>query len=617
MDDAVGHSIQRYFDALYVSADLHRRLSDESGCLSKLKSAIQTLQRRNMTQIDVRLVLGDALHTYAVALREFKHLEEAAVSVREALRLFPPAIPKSEHPYQTARYLQTLGTILTDQGDHSRALPVFQEAVELLDQRNEPDAPHMLSLALNNTGLCARKCGLNDLAISAYQGCIHIRESIMRSQPEDWSIQDQTAGTLSNLSSVLCDLGRREEALEAIDKALAYRWMLIRKTPEPELRVSLAKARHNRAAVLYQMERWVEAVKEYADTIETLMPLLEMEGRSDLRSLVKSATSSQDSAIQRIEEWDVKKADQMYAELIPGERRAMKELTSQWRSAVLSRMLSNWAGLKRTLNQPGAAWLLLEEAIRCIDNIEPNLPLPETNESLIICHRNLGVLLAGMHAFNKAENICAKGREYCLEFGRVGKDPVFTDNYCDLSLCLARSIAAQGKTDQAAAILGELSSLSFEINGLKMTRASMQKAINEIQRHFNSCVDERNDPQLGYYCKCIAFEAQSQRQEEDLVGAARLYEKALDLNHYDETLWINLSVIYAKLKDYHRAMRGCDRALALNSRNGATWLNRGLFCFELQRFADAAASFDKAYELGIIDAGAKAEYCHDIVAGRI
>jgi hypothetical protein len=39
--------------------------------------------------------------------------------------------------------------------------------------------------------------------------------------------------------------------------------------------------------------------------------------------------------------------------------------------------------------------------------------------------------------------------------------------------------------------------------------------------------------------------------------------------------------------------------------------------FEQQHFADAAASFDKAYELGIADAAAKASYCRDIVQGRI
>jgi tetratricopeptide (TPR) repeat protein len=562
-------------------------------------------------------VLGDALHMYAVALREFKHLEEAVIAAREALCLFDSTARSSEHPYQTARCLQTLGTILSDKGDHVQALPAFQKAVELFDEYQESGTAFMLALALNNTGLCARKCGLHDLAISGYQRCIHIRESIVAVQPDDWNTKDQIAGTLGNLSSVLCDMGRKGEALEAIDKAVSYRSKLCQANAEPELRVSLAKARHNRASVLFQMEQWGEAVNEYGHVVETVMPLLELEGRNDLRLLVKAATSSQDSAFRRIEERSMEEADALYTDIVPDERRAMAQCPGQWRGIILSRLLSNWAGLKRALDQSGAAWLLLEEAIGVVEKSDQRIQLSEMTDGLVMFYRNLGALLIGIHAFIKAEEVCAKGREYCVEFGRVGKDTTFTENYCTLSLCLAHAMAAQGKTEQGATILNELNELVLELDDSMKCRISLLRAINDAHSNLKGLVLSGADPQLYFHSQRIAVEAQSQRQAGDFIGAARLYEKALELNQNDEALWINLSVIYAKMKRHQSAMRCCDRAARLNPGNGDTWLNRGLMLFEQQHFADAAASFDKAYELGIADAAAKASYCRDIVQGRI
>jgi tetratricopeptide (TPR) repeat protein len=115
----------------------------------------------------------------------------------------------------------------------------------------------------------------------------------------------------------------------------------------------------------------------------------------------------------------------------------------------------------------------------------------------------------------------------------------------------------------------------------------------------------------------IGFEAQARRQEGDFANAIRLYEKALELNPSDESLWINLSVAYAKLKAHQKAIQCCDKAVALCPDNGTVWLNRGLLLFEQHRFGDAAASFEEAFHLGIEDAENKAAYCRDIVEGRI
>ena len=619
IDDARRDSIQRYFDAVYVSADLHRRLSDEHGCLDKLRAAIHTLQSRDTTRASVRLVLGDAYHACAVAYRDFRHCEEALEEIGKALGLLESTATANEPGWlaERAAWLQTLASILGDQGKHSEALRVFERVIAMLDKPGFEGTPGKLALALNNAGICARNCGLRDMAIAYYQRCIQIRESIVVDQPDVWESKDQIAGTLGNLSAALCKAGQEDGALEAIDKAVFYRSEILRENAEPELRVSLAKARFNRASVLFQMERWSDAVREYAHVVAIVAPLLELEGRSDLRSLMKDATSSQDAALRRIEERSIEEADALYADVVPAERRAMVECPGQRRGVMLARLLSNWAGMKRSMNQMGAAWLLLEEAIGLGEELDRSSQFPETADALIMCYRNLSGLLVFVHAFSKAEAICAKGREYCAEVGRVGTDSISTESYCTITLCLAHATAAQGRPDRGAAILSELNDLVVHLGDSMPWRLSLLQAINEARGKLQDLVSHGADPQLLLHSQCIGVEAQSRRQVGDIEGATRLYEKALELNPSNEALWINLSVAYAKLRRYDEGIRCCDLAIALNPSNGTTWLNRGLLLFERHHFADAEASFTKAQRLGVAEAEAKAAYCRDIVDGRI
>jgi tetratricopeptide (TPR) repeat protein len=249
--------------------------------------------------------------------------------------------------------------------------------------------PFTLALALNNSAITARKCGFHELAIEGYRRCIQIREYILANQPDDWTSRDYLAGTLSNLSAVLCDIGRKGEALETIDQAVLCRSELLRMNAEPELRVTFAKVRLNRASILFQMERWSEAVQGYAQVIDTVAPLMEFEGRSDLRTLIRIAKSSQDTALRRIEERSSEEADAFYTEIVAGERKAMGQGGGNLRCAALSRLLSNWAGVKHALNQPGAAWLLLEEAIGLIENSEQGSQFSEVTDSLIICYQQI------------------------------------------------------------------------------------------------------------------------------------------------------------------------------------------------------------------------------------
>ncbi len=236
----------------------------------------------------------------------------------------------------------------------------------------------------------------------------------------------------------------------------------------------------------------------------------------------------------------------------------------------------------------------------------------------MMSYRNLCALLIELHAFTKAELVCAKGREYYLEFCGSKKSGAMTENFSNISLCMAHAQAAQGKSATARTLLNELSDLVTSMDDSILWRRSMSEAIRDLRsKILSEGIKPENSSTSQYQGLRIGVEAQARRQEGDLTSAIRLYEKAVELNPSDESLWINLSVAYAKLKFYQKAIQCCDKAVTICPGNGTVWLNRGLMFFEQHRFADAAASFEKAFHLGVEEAEAKAAYCRDIVEGRI
>jgi tetratricopeptide (TPR) repeat protein len=264
------------------------------------------------------------------------------------------------------------------------------------------------------------------------------------------------------------------------------------------------------------------------------------------------------------------------------------------------------------------AWLILEEAIGILENTEESNHLLETSSSLMLSYRNLCALLIELHAFTKAEQVCAKGREYYLEFCGSKKSGAMTENFSNICLCMAHAQAAQGKSATARALLNELSDLVASLDDSVNWRCLMSETIRDLRsKILSEGIKPENQSTSHYQGLRIGVEAQARRQEKDLANAIRLYEKAVELNPSDVSLWINLSVAYAKLNVFQKAVQCCDKAVALCPGNGTVWLNRGLMLFEQHRFADAAASFEKAFHLGVEEAEAKAAYCRDIVEGRI
>lgn len=337
-----------------------------------------------------------------------------------------------------------------------------------------------------------------------------------------------------------------------------------------------------------------------------------------MRSLLKDADSSQDSALQRIEERSMEEADALYGDLVESERAAITQCHGQLRAAGLSRLLSNWAGVKRCLNKVGSAWLILDEAIDILESSERSEQLLETQIALMMSYRNLCVLLNELEEFVLSEALCAKARAYYSEFCCANGSNTVAENFFNIGLCMVHAQAAQGKKAAARELLDELSGRVAVLDDSFRWRHQMSKTLRDFVGDVVAKGDELHSPvSRDHQIQCIAFEAQALRNSGDFENAIRLYKKALMLRPEDGVFWNNLSVAYSKSNNHVEALRCCDEGLEILPDSANLWHNRGLSCYAMSDYREAAVSFDKAFDHGIPDAKAQAAYCRGILEGRI
>ena len=214
--------------------------------------------------------------------------------------------------------------------------------------------------------------------------------------------------------------------------------------------------------------------------------------------------------------------------------------------------------------------------------------------------------------------MCAKARAYYSEFCCGKESDSVAENFFNIGLCMVHAKAAQGNASAARELLDELSSSVAALDESVRWRRQIGDTINEFASNVVARGIELNSQEdRQYQIQCIAFEAQTLRNGGDFKTAIRLYKKALELRPEDGVFWNNLSVAYSKCGNHMEALRCCDAGLEILSGNCDLWYNRGLACFSICNYRDAVISFEKAFDLGIPEAKAKAAYCRDIMEGRI
>lgn len=79
--------------------------------------------------------------------------------------------------------------------------------------------------------------------------------------------------------------------------------------------------------------------------------------------------------------------------------------------------------------------------------------------------------------------------------------------------------------------------------------------------------------------------------------AVEYYNKYLDANPFNDTVWFNLGTVQARLKDFDKAIEALEYSIALNGENSSSLYNLAVVYMNLQRYREAAKTFEQFVEV--------------------
>ncbi|MGA5582062.1 tetratricopeptide repeat protein [Streptomyces thermodiastaticus] len=136
---------------------------------------------------------------------------------------------------------------------------------------SDPDLPD-LAMSLNNQSVRLADLGRREEALTAITRAVEIRETLAEQRPD--AFLPDLAGALNNQSVRLAGLGRREEALTAITRAVEIRETLAEQRPDAFL-PDLAGALNNQSNRLADLGRHEEALTAITRAVEIRETLAE------------------------------------------------------------------------------------------------------------------------------------------------------------------------------------------------------------------------------------------------------------------------------------------------------------------------------------------------------
>lgn len=97
----------------------------------------------------------------------------------------------------------------------------------------------------------------------------------------------------------------------------------------------------------------------------------------------------------------------------------------------------------------------------------------------------------------------------------------------------------------------------------------------EYQNDYAFCYDRLDEPQKAIDC----------------------YNKYLDSNPFNDTVWFNLGTVLARVREFDKAIEAFEYSIALNAGNSSSLYNLAVVYMNLQRFADGARIFEQFVEI--------------------
>ena len=230
---------------------------------------------------------------------------------------------------------------------------VTQYRVGMVD--GEPDAASRLAGSLNNLSLRLADLGRREEALAAIEEAVGIRRELTAARPD--AFRPDLASTLNNLSILLAGLGRPEEALAAIEEATGVYRELTAARPDtfrPDLATSLNNL-SNLLADLGRPEDALAAIEEAADIRRELTAARPDTFRPDLATSLNNL-SNRLAGLGRPEEAlaAIEEATGVYRELAAAGPDAFRP--------DLARALNNLSASLADLGRPADALAAIEEA---------------------------------------------------------------------------------------------------------------------------------------------------------------------------------------------------------------------------------------------------------------
>ncbi|WP_165396273.1 tetratricopeptide repeat protein [Streptomyces sp. F001] len=149
---------------------------------------------------------------------------------------------------------------------------------------HDPDLP-TLAMALNNQSVRLAGVGRREEALDAVTRAVEIRQTLAEQRPD--AFLPDLASALNNQSVRLADLGRREEALDAVTRAVEIYQTLAEQRPDAFL-PDLASALNNQSVRLAGVGRREEALDAVTRAVEIYQTLAEQRPDAFLPKLAGS-----------------------------------------------------------------------------------------------------------------------------------------------------------------------------------------------------------------------------------------------------------------------------------------------------------------------------------------
>jgi tetratricopeptide (TPR) repeat protein len=212
------------FDVGSVLLDYARRLAEagrREEALTALEESIQ-IGNKHIQDKPLRYApnMAAALLTKAHLLADLNRVEEALSSVTGAVDIFRTLVPTDPERFEPVLFaaLTSLGFWRHQRGDLDAALPAFRDAAALapkLPAAREGDR----AMALHNYGAVLHKLGRSEEGVPHIEKAVAIRRRLVEEDRARY--QRDLVLSLRNLEQALSAVGRYVEAIEIVDELAA------------------------------------------------------------------------------------------------------------------------------------------------------------------------------------------------------------------------------------------------------------------------------------------------------------------------------------------------------------------------------------------------------------